>query len=75
MSKRSDGERSDSESSPKNNSLVLSTEYECQQAKNELAYLEENFSEVCAHQLEDYDYSYDEIYQVYRHICQTEDVH
>lgn len=29
----------------------------------------------CVEKLEDYDYSYDDIYQVYRHICQTEDVH
>ena len=41
------------ESSPKNDSsLVLRTEYDCQQAKKELAYLEENFSEVSAHQLD-----------------------
>ena len=29
----------------------------------------------CVEKLEDYDYSYDDIYQVYRHICQTEDVY
>ncbi|WP_394246006.1 hypothetical protein [Vibrio profundi] len=29
----------------------------------------------CVEKLEEYGYSYDDIYQVYRHICKTEDVH
>ncbi|CAH1534245.1 hypothetical protein THF1D04_370007 [Vibrio owensii] len=42
---------------------MLRTEYEYQQAKNELAYLEENFSEVCAHQLEDFYERMADLYQ------------
>ncbi|HAV1497624.1 DUF7659 family protein [Vibrio parahaemolyticus] len=29
----------------------------------------------CVEKLEEYGYSYDDIYQVYSHICKTEDVH
>lgn len=52
------------ESPPTNDSsLVLRTEYEYQQAKKELAYLEENFSEVSAPQLDDFYERMADLYQ------------